>query len=115
MGFLNNSGGFNNNSSNSTNQYITFINSSSFQESNGEFKANVSHGLSTDTLLVLINENELVTMCKYKIVSDNEIEIYHSKSANVKVTIIGFNKVKNEDSAVVGLGVVGKMIIGKNK
>lgn len=112
MGFLhisNGSGGQNS----SVKFYTIPIDNTSFSDSGSEFKANIVHNLDTNNLIVQVNNGGVVSPVKYKCISDNEIEVYYDSASDVTVTIIGFNKVDTGELSIVGLGVVGKMILGK--
>lgn len=114
MGFLhtsNSSGGQNS----SAKLYIAPIDNTSFSQSGSEFKANITHNLETNNLIVQVNDNGVVSTVKHKCLSDNEVEIYYDSASDVVITIIGFDKVDTGELSIVGLGVIGKMILGKDR
>lgn len=112
MGFLHiSNGGGNQNSS--VKFYTIPIDNTSFSAADSGFKTNVVHNLETNNLIVQVNNSGVVSPVKYKCISDNEVEVYYDSASDVTVTIIGFNKVDTGELSIVGLGVVGKMILGK--
>lgn len=113
MGFLHISNGGGGSQNSSVKFYTIPIDNTSFSESGSEFKANVVHNLETNNLIVQVNNSGVVSPVKYKCISDNEVEVYYDSASDVTVTIIGFNKVDTGELSIVGLGVVGKMILGK--
>lgn len=112
MGFLHNSNSGTNRSS-EIKFYTIPIDNTSFSEADSGFKASVVHSLETNNLIVQVDNAGVVSPVKHKCISDNEIEIYYESASDVIVTIIGFNKIDTGKSSIVGLGVVGKIILGK--
>ena len=94
--------------------YTIPIDNTSFSESDSQFKVNIVHNLDTNNLIAQVNNNGLIEVVTHKYISNNEIEVYYKSASDVVVTITGFNKISYEDSSVIGMGIVGKMVLGKN-
>lgn len=95
--------------------YTIPIDNTSFIQSDSMFKANIVHSLNTNNLIVQVDDGKRVENVVYKYLNDNEIEFYYKSASDVVVTVIGFGKTKQDDLSIVGLGVVGKIVIGKDK
>lgn len=115
MGFLCNNKGGGGSGSGAIKHYTTPIDNTSFTQSDSIFKTKVTHNLNTTSLIVQVDNGGMVEFVNYKYLSNNEIEFYYKSASDVIVTVIGFGKTNQDDLSIVGLGVVGKIILGKSK
>ena len=114
MGFLHSCTGDIGGNNASIKSYTIPIDNTSFSESGSLFKTNVVHNLDTNNLIAQINNGGVIEIVDHKYISNNEIEVYYKSASDVIVTITGFNKTSYDDSSVVGLGIVGKIVLGRN-
>ena len=113
MGFLTGGGTSSSSSSTNTNVYLAVVDNGSFVSHGDIFKVKITHNLKSNNLYVAVHDGAEVVVADYKVINDNEIEVYYKVAKDVNIMIVGFGKVNSGEKSIIGIGEIGKLILGK--